>query len=341
MNAPLFSKLLPGSDVSDVVYLAELDKASTDPVLAGLLEGARAPFDRAEWWAMLAAHCGAEPLLALSGTDEGAALLPLRRDGRVIRPLANWYTFRWRPLVTPGADPVPLLEAIARALPDHGWRVTLEQVPDEDGSATALECALRRAGWIVRREAHDSNHVLAVAGRSYAEFLAARPGPLRTTLKRRSGKVFCTIYDVFHDYIWHIYEEIYAASWKPEEGNPAFLRAFAKAEGAAGRLRMGIATVEGRAVAAQFWTVESGTAFIHKLAHREDGKALSPGTVLSAALFAQVIDRDRVSLIDFGTGDNPYKRDWMDDIRPRYRIDALWPRAPQAWPRLARRLLRG
>jgi hypothetical protein len=32
----------------------------------------------------------------------------------------------------------------------------------------------------------DVNHVLEVGGRSYAEYLAARPGPLRTTLKRKA-----------------------------------------------------------------------------------------------------------------------------------------------------------
>src|SRR3546814_11418082 len=69
-----------------------------------------------------------------------------------------------------------------------------------------------------------------------------------------------------------------AASWKPEEGHPALLRAFAEAEGAGGRLRMGIARIEGVPVAAQYWTVEDGTAFIHKLAHVEDSLQASPGT---------------------------------------------------------------
>lgn len=324
----------------DVEYLAALDKASTDPVLAGLLDSARAPFDRAEWWSLLGSDGGMKPLYAVARNDNGAALLALWQDGGTIRPLANWYTFRWRPLSTPGVDPLPLLEAIGTMLPRRAWRLVFDQVPDEDGSASALDMALRAAGWIVSREVHDSNHVLEVSKRSYADFLATRPGPLRTTLKRRSAKIICKIFSTFQEDVWHTYQEIYASSWKPEEGNPAFLRAFARAEGRAGRLRMGLAFIADRPVAAQFWTVDNGKAYIHKLAHREDARALSPGTVLSAALFAQAIDRDKVAQIDFGTGNDPYKRDWMDDIRPRYRIEALWPKAPQAWPRLARRLLR-
>lgn len=327
--------------MSKVVYRTDLDNASSDPRLAALLDSARAPFDRAEWWHLLAQDGGLDPLFATAAAGDDAAIWALTARNGVIRPLANWYTFRWRPLVSDNGGRSHLLEAIARALPHRGWRMTLEQVPDEDGSATAVEQALRRAGWRVWREPHDTNHFLKLGGRGYAAFLADRPGSLRTTLKRKAGKVFCTIFDIFHGDVWNTYEEIYASSWKPAEGNPALLRTFAEAEGAAGRLRMGLAHVDGRAVAAQFWTVESGTAFIHKLAHREDARAFSPGTVLSAAMFERVIDGDGVAEIDFGTGDNPYKRDWMDAIRPRYRIDALWPRAPHAWPHLARRLLRG
>src|SRR3546814_12565678 len=72
----------------------------------------------------------------------------------------------------------------------------------------------------------------------------------------------------------------------------------------AGHLRMGIARRDGLAVAAQLWTVENGVALIHKLAHREDAGAGSPGTLLSHASFRPVIDTDTVPRIDFGTGDD-------------------------------------
>ena len=81
----------------------------------------------------------------------------------------------------------------------------------------------------------------------------------------------------------------------PQEGSPAFLRALAEQEGAAGTLRLGIAyDAGGRAVAAQFWLVEDGVATIHKLAHREDARAGSPGSLLSQAMFRAAIDDDRV-----------------------------------------------
>jgi hypothetical protein len=301
---------------------------------------ALAPFDRAEWFDTLAVECGLRPLHAVARHGTDWVILPLQPGPGRIATLANWYTFRWRPLISPGADAPRLLKAIGTALKSRAWRLLLTPLPDEDGTAQTLAAALRAAGWSVRLEPCDINHHLIVRDRDFAAYLADRPGVLRSTVRRKAAKVEVEIRQAFDPAAWHEYETIYAASWKPEEGSPAFLRRFAEAEGAAGRLRLGLARVEGKAVAAQFWTVEGGTAWIHKLAHLPVAAALSPGTVLTAALLEQVIDRDRVTQVDFGTGDDPYKRDWMEQVRPRLRLEALNPLDPRAWPHLARRLLR-
>ncbi len=320
-----------------VEYLSDLRKASADDRLAALLAGAAAPFDRTEWWEHLRRYCDLAPLFVVARSPEGLAMLPLQASGGTISTLANWYTFRWRPLVTPGADPQPMFDAVASDLGRRAWRISLPCLPEEDGTGSGLTRAFRKAGWMTRCVSHDSNHVLHLAGRSYAAYEAGLPGPLRTTLKRKSGRVDCTIHSAFDEAAWAAYEAIYEDSWKPAEGSPAFLRAFAEAEGAAGRLRLGLARIGGEAVAAQLWTVEGGTAYIHKLAHRESARAASPGTVLSAALFAHVIDRDAVEVIDFGTGNDSYKHDWMEDVRPRYHLEALRLSSPRAWLHLLRR----
>lgn len=300
---------------------------------------ARAPFDRAEWYQLLA-DSGLAPLIAIARNAEASAALALTQDGGRITPLRNWYSFTWRQLAPAGESGDALLAAIARGLKTRSHRVTLEPVPDEDGSATRLAAAFRRAGWLVEVTPCDTNHVIAIAGRSFAEYWAARPGPLRTTLKRKGKKVTTRIVTTFDPALWGEYERIYAASWKPAEGNPAMLRAFAQSESAAGRLRLGLAYHEGTAIAAQFWTVENGIAYIHKLAHLESHKHLSAGTTLSAALFEHVIDSDRVALVDFGTGDQSYKADWMETTRPRFCIDCLHPARPGAWLPLAKRMVR-
>lgn len=307
--------------------------------LQGLSFVGRGPFARPEWFALLESG-GARPLVAVAREGDAAVALPLAEGAGGLEPLTNWYAFTWSELATEGAARPELLDRLARELKRRASRIELTKLPDEDGTATRLERALRRAGWLVRRERCDSNHVLPLDGRSYADYLAARPGPLRTTLKRKARKVEVDIFTHFEGHAWNSYEAVYAESWKPEEGDPALLRRFAEAEGAAGRLRLGLARHAGQVVAAQFWTVESGTAYIHKLAHLESAKQLSAGTTLTAALFEHVIDRDRVGLVDFGTGDDPYKRDWMEQVRPRYRLTGWRQSDPRNWPAIAKAALR-
>lgn len=300
---------------------------------------APAPFDRAEWYQLLA-DSGLVPLITIASDAEASAALGLTEDRGHIFALRNWYSFTWRQLAPQGAKGDGLLTEIARQLKARGHRVTLEPVPDEDGSATRLGAAFRAAGWLVEVSACDTNHILRVAGRSFAEYWQTRPGQLRTTFKRKGKKVETRIFTAFDPALWAEYERIYAASWKPAEGDPAMLRAFAASEAAAGRMRLGLAWHDGVAIAAQFWTVENGIAYIHKLAHLESHRHLSAGTSLSAALFEHVLDTDRVALIDFGTGDQSYKADWMEETRARYRIDCLAPFAPRAWLPLAKRMVR-
>jgi hypothetical protein len=307
--------------------------------LQGLAFSGQGPFARREWFTLLE-NAGARPLVALASEGDEAVALALKVNGKGLENLTNWYAFTWTELATrPTARPA-LLQRLATDLASRAGRVILSKLPDEDGTATRLESAFRQAGWFVQRERCDSNHVLPVAGRSFADYLAARPGQLRTTLKRKAKKVQVEILTQFDHVAWQSYQAVYAESWKPEEGDPELLRRFAEAEGAAGRLRLGIARHEGEVVAAQMWTVDHGTAYIHKLAHLESAKPLSAGTTVTAALFEQVIDRDRVEWVDFGTGDDPYKRDWMELVRPRYRLTFWRPGNPRNWPAIGKAWLR-
>ncbi|NJO14132.1 MAG: GNAT family N-acetyltransferase [Rhizobiales bacterium] len=300
--------------------------------MQALSASAAAPFDRPEWFAAVA-ETGIAPLIVTASDGDNAAALALTEAGGRITPLRNWYAFTWRSLGIAGKSGDALLTAIATSLKARAYRVTLEPVPDEDGAAEQLAQAFRHAGWQVVIETCDTNHILPVAGRSFADYWGSRPGALRSTLKRKVKKVETQVLTYFDPAVWDEYEAIYAASWKPTEDHPAMLRAFAEAEGAAGRLRLGVARAQGLAIAAQCWTVENSIAYIHKLAHLESHRHLSAGTTLSAALFQHLIDKDKVALIDFGTGDQSYKADWMEAVRPRFRIDCLNPAAPRAWAR--------
>lgn len=326
-------------------YLDNLAEAQADPALAAALgrDKQHAPFDRLEWWRALAENClpDERPLLALAREENAVCAIALmRRPGSgQLSSLANWYSFWARPVFGNGGE--ALLSEIARGLASHARRVSLAPLAPADVEPVAR--AFSTAGWTVRAEQVDVNHRLELGGRNFAAYWSARPGALRETVRRKAAKgaVVLRIATSLTASDWTDYEAVYARSWKPEEGSMAFLRRFAEVEGAAGNLRLGLAHIDGRPVAAQLWTVEAGVAYIHKLAHDEAAKAHSPGTLLSHAMFAHAIDRDRVSTIDFGTGDDAYKRDWMEQARPMLRLDMHRPRDPRNWPRLLRNRLRG
>ena len=309
--------------------------------------GFAAPFDRAEWFDLLAAHgfAGQGRIDARGSADGVAAWLPLRIEtpGN-LAGLSNWYSFAIRPLFSGSGDHGAALPTLFSNLRSEAARLTLYPVRDEDRADIAS--ALRDAGWWVKATRAGDRHWLDLSDLDHDSWWASRPGALRSTVQRKAkkGVVDIQLLSVFDAGSWAAYEQIYAASWKPEEGDPALLRAFAEMESARGTFRMGIARIEGAPVAAQFWTVEDGTAFIHKLAHVEDSLKASPGTLLSAALFRHVIEVDGVKRVDFGTGNDAYKRDWMNRHEPLWRIEAFNPSRVAAWgPALkafARSLLR-
>jgi hypothetical protein len=305
--------------------------------------GLHSPFDRLDWFAALHRDCMAEstPLVAIARHGEAALRLVLVKDGNRIRAMANWYSFHWGPqwAGSPGgAVKHDLARKLALDLRRHGGSLSLAPLAAGEDAAL-LDDALRSAGWVTQASETGHNHWLDTQGRNFDDWWATRPGALRSTVKRKGAKglVDLTIHRDFTDTLWDDYETVYRASWKPAEGQPHFLRARACAEAAAGTLRLGIARVDGQPVAAQYWSVDGGIAYIHKLAHVRGMDALSPGTLLTHALFRMAFDVDRVARIDFGTGDDGYKRDWMEASAPLWTLEAWDPRQPATWPALARR----
>lgn len=298
-------------------------------------------FDRLEWFRRTWAHCppGERPLIARAVSEGAQAWLFLAREERgALVGLSGWYTLAFRPVFVGRADDalrLKLLTAIAARMRAKALgiaSITLSPVPVEDGSADLIARAFARRGWSVSRRPATVNWIAEIEeGAKFDEWWARLPGEVRSTVsrKQKKGAVAIEIADHFDEDSWSAYEAVYGESWKPDEGAPDFLRSMAESEGAAGTLRLGVARIAGRPVAAQLWTVENGVAIIHKLAYAEDASEHSPGTLLSAAMFRRAIDEDRVTLIDYGTGDDGYKSAWMDRARPLERI-ALFNRSTPA-----------
>ncbi|HTG38896.1 GNAT family N-acetyltransferase [Sphingomonas sp.] len=289
-------------------------------------------YDRLDWFQRTLAHCPppGRPLIARARDERGAAWLFLSRRGPRAQALARWYTLAFDVVRSGDADGA--VAALPGALRGIG-QITLSPVEQPD----AIVAAFRAAGWHVRQTATSVNWRIA-PGADFAAFWAARPGKLRSTVARKSKKagLAIAIHRGFDAAAWDAYRAIYDASWKGDEGSWPFMRAMAEAEGAAGTLRLGIAVRDGQPVAAQLWTVEHDRATIHKLAYRDDARAYSPGSILSHAMFEHVITHDRPAIIDYGTGDQPYKADWMDAALPLWRVEAADPRHPAGLAAIAR-----
>lgn len=299
----------------EVELFDSLDAAAADA--GGALDRSPSLFDRLGWFRLVAAHCPPPGRLLVARARDGArtAWLFLAEQGGRGEAWRCWYSLRFG-LIGAGEG----AEAIARALRKRLHR--LELFPLED--AEPLARAFRRAGWATFVTPATASWRIGTAGQDFEAYWAARPGKLRSTAQRKAkaAGLDIEIHRAFDEAAWAAYESVYAASWKPEEGSPPFLRALAEREGAAGTLRLGIARRDGVPLAAQLWLVEHGTAWIHKLAYREDARSLSPGTVLSMAMFRAALDEDKVERIDYGTGDEPYKGDWMGERATLWRLEA-------------------
>lgn len=302
------------------------------------------PYDRIGWFHLTRMHVLPDGKLLVARADNGmggrAWLFLHQRGERHAEAFGSWYTPAFSPVFSgaPGAARAELLAAVARRLRTRLDTIMLAPVGDEDGARTALLDAFGSAGWWTRQTAVTTNWIVMIGGRSFDDYWARRPSRLRNTVRRKSSAspLAISILNRFDDAAWARYEAVYRASWKPAEGSPAFLRAMAAQASDDGTLRLGVAEQGGLPVAAQFWTVDGGMATIHKLAHAESARESSPGTLLTQAMFRHVIDEDRPHSIDFGTGDDPYKADWMEHKRPLHRLEFHNRGTPRGWAAAAR-----
>jgi hypothetical protein len=277
---------------------------------------------------------GAMPhLLALSDPAGPLAMVPMMAGpGRFWKSLTTPYTCLYQPLLRPGAP------ADSLALREIGkycrqWPITRFEAldPDWPGLGT-IRRSLASAGLVSRTFAHFGNCYEAITSRSWETYLQSRPGALRETIRRRTRAATRagTHIEIAREgpalvAALEAYEVVYRRSWKEPEPYPTFNDTLVRALAQTGVLRIGIMWKGDVPIAAQYWSVVDGSATILKLAHDEQFKALSPGTVLTAATIRELIEVDGVKELDFGRGDDPYKRGWVSCRRPRIGLLGLNP----------------
>jgi CelD/BcsL family acetyltransferase involved in cellulose biosynthesis len=282
---------------------------------------------------------GAQPT---ANNGQPAILLPLCHDGktslvrpRVLRAYANFYTSLFSPIVaaedrTSRESMATLVRAIAEEVPR--WDIVdLHPMAPDSMLYQDLVRALRRSRMAVQSYFCFGNWYLEVAGRSYQKYFDALPGKLRSTVQRKtrqlekSNRMRMEILTSPDDTERGIaaWEQVYRASWKQPETYPDFMPGLIRTCAQQGWLRLGLLHLDGQPAAAQLWIVSHGVASIYKLAYDEKFAATSAGTILTAHMMRHAIDIDRVREVDYLTGDDAYKRDWMSHRRERHGIIAF------------------
>lgn len=274
-----------------------------------------------------------QALLAMSHV-EPSGLLSLRQ----LCSLANYYSPLFGPLV--GCSGSKARDAMRRIIASiraerRSWDAILLKPLDADSELFAiLKEELKNAGYIVQTFFSAGNWYEPIGGRSYREYFENLRSSVRNIAKSknkkidRSGRVS---YEIISDAAGidkaiAAYNQVYAASWKVPEPYPGFVPGLIRTCAREKTLRLGLAYVDGEPAAAQVWIVHHNVASIYKIAYDQKYRDLSVGTYLTCKMMEHVIDVDHVQEVDYLTGDDNYKKDWMSKRRERWGILALNPR---------------
>lgn len=280
-------------------------------------------------------------LLFLTATgDTTGAVLPtqiiLEGSGpRILTGIHNYYSCLFGPILS-GTPDLRLFKQLFQPLQEiQPDMIELRALDQECPGFPLIIQALRHYGWWVDTQPDFGDWQLDVAGRSYAEYFADLPSRQRNTITRKkqlllkAGNVRFEIIDSNQNIerLIQDYTRIYNASWKQPEPYPEFMPGLIRTCARQGWLRAALAYVDGQPAAAQIWIVHQQQALIYKLAYDKQFGKLSVGSILTALLMEYVIDVDKVKLVDYLMGDDPYKRDWMSRRIERWSILAFNPRS--------------
>ncbi len=185
----------------------------------------------------------------------------------------------------------------------------------------------------------QTDNIYQTALSDFEKYYQQRPSKLRNTIKRRGKKLAkahqyetCIISEL-SDFplAFDHYKTIYQQSWKGEEHSFAFIEHVCLAALRENKLRLGLLYIDGEAVAAQIWFVQTSELLagqsegnvaeknvsIFKLAYKPNYQEYSVGSLLSMALSEHVIRQDNATSIEFGMGGEPYKSDWLESKKQR------------------------
>lgn len=292
-------------------------------------------FSSVEWFRNLYDNVGSDLgelrlIVLYNKAEEPLAIMPavFLPNQNELRSLANYYSPTYRILVN--EEQIGRAEAIGRIFSclqrsTKVDTVTLFPLADND-DIVAMERAAKKALMLPSKFFETANWTQGIS--SYADYHSTRSSKLKSTLRRKLGRLqkegsfeFEIITDSAQaDRGLADFNAVYSLSWKPREPYSGFIEGLVKLATTRRSLRLGILRIHGAPVAGQLWLVHGSTAFIYKLAYSEASASYSPGTLLTMRMIEFVVKTDGVTKLDYLTGDDAYKREWMSTRHEMYRI---------------------
>lgn len=313
----------------------------------GLLRAQSNPFLDEEWFRSFSRYVapaiGEEQWLCLKDGEACTAMLPLlalsNARNQTLSSMANYYSPYFGIIgdATPDIAHCLISRASDQLAPYK--QITLSPMIHEPSAN--LEQAFRGAGWLTHRYAFSGNWREEDIA-DFGKYWQRRPSRLRNSVRRKTRKLpagasrFELITDAVSDKQLFDFHQVYRRSWKPKEPFPAFIDALIHSLAARGELRMGILHIKGTPVAAQVWAQRGTTAYIYKLAYRDEMAVYSPGTLLSHRMFEWVIEDFGATTVDYLTGDDAYKKSWVSRRETLYGLECCNPKSLVGWARHVR-----
>jgi len=298
------------------------------------------------WLETLSTHALAEHqsllLACVIESSRTLAILPLIKGAQGdLSSLSNNFTSLYSLLMTNSGQQDSILKCLAEGLARHiaddtsekkTQSILFEPIDTNDDNIMRLHQLIEANGFKSQTYFRFYNWMHPIQDQSFDEYMAERPANLRNTIRRKKSKLGrehgyeIRLYKndkktpMLIDQVLKHYTEIYKTSWKTNEFFSDFTPALVNGLYQNNWLRLAILYANEQPIAAQIWFVVHGKANIYRLVHDENWKQYSPGSILTEYLMRYVIDTDKVAEIDFLTGNERYKQDWMTVRRERFGI---------------------
>ena len=265
-------------------------------------------------------------LACVVDTEKILAILPL-----IMHPSKEWTSLSHRysslySMFVAKDNQQEILSCLAQGLKQLPFEyLSLDPVADNNPTLNAFQQAMEACGFSCYRTFRFVNWFHRLNGQSFKDYMDTRPSRVRNTIERKQRKLereqtfeirLFTEPNYMHQALSE-YHELYKASWKAQEQFEELVEGLSARFSRKGWTRLGVLYINGQPAAAHLWFVVHKNASIFRLVYDQKWKQYSPGSILMCAMLEHVIDVDKVEEIDFLTGNDRYKQDWMSESRER------------------------